>query len=102
VNPKSDSAAPSGLLARLAKVQKSEDRREARLNARIPEERRRRIYYAMRRAMSDAMDTPGPAGSLKESTEANFAHVYRRYRVAPDDADCIRTEGDTAGWPQPE
>ena len=85
----------------LAELDRHEKKREAQLNHRISERRRRRIYFDVKTALNDGLANPTIPGHVKASMDTNVADVCQEYHVSTDDADCIRTEGDTAGWPEP-
>ncbi len=103
--PKSATASSTGdkeLDRVLAKTANWESKREAKLNRHISESRRRNIYFDEQQAMNDAIANPSIPGDMKASKDANIAEVCRKYHVSTDDADCIRSEGDNAGWPEPQ
>lgn len=96
-HPVTDSARKyERLMAAFAKLDVIENKREARLNGRIVEHRRKLIYYQISGAITQNILDRSP-----HSDNPYVVSVCRKYHISAYDADTIRMEGDKQNWPQP-
>ena len=84
-------------MAAFARDDVREEKREAKLNARIPKKRRQMIYYQLQQAITDNI-----LNNKSMTGDPYMKVVCRQNHISDDDAGTIRTEGDKQGWPQPE